>query len=299
MEFKHFFKAWGSIVFLMFFVLPLDAQVKITLKDNVDSTGVGFAELVSTADGVYAMSNVKGVAITSFKRGEKVHVHALGYIDVDFIARVDTTLFLFRNIEVLDDIELTDSINSIITLGNNSKRKKVSVGVRSGSKFSYSVGLLIENVDSILVTSVSFYIGKQTKIGSAYRLRILEVPNSDPNQGKDLLNSSIVRQISSKSSWQKVVLPQPLFTEKNLLVAIEILPEGEACFLLTGNDSLIVKPEKFKLFMSQTNQNCNLFEKTFLKNKTKSWRKQCYEKFFFYDPEKPHNPMIFISAVKL
>lgn len=149
-------------------ILGYSQAKSLTLIDNSDFTPVGYAEVKNINSGKYFMTNIEGRTTVCSRLGDTLRIHALGYRDVKILIAKDTVLALQKTYDELPDISLVPKGIPVVTVGNTSKKLKKGFGMMSGNRFSFQVGLLIENSDSLLLQSVSFYVNKNCAKGAVY-----------------------------------------------------------------------------------------------------------------------------------
>jgi hypothetical protein len=271
----------------------------LTLVDNSDFTPIGYAEVINTNTGKYYMTNIQGQTAIRTRIGDVLKIHALGYRDVNIVFDEDTVLSLQKSYNELPDISLVNKDIPIITIGNKSKKLRMGLGMMTGNRFSYQVGLLIDNSDSLLLQSVSFYVNESCEKGAVYRLRLYELDGENPNKSKDLLNSSMVLNLTCKSCWEEILLPHSLFTDKNILVALEWLPD--ALVVDTDNGYGLTKVNSLNFFVSRSyyGDECNMFNKAIFNSEDTGWSRFCPGSDSTAVDNKPLNLMINLKAANL
>ena len=290
----------GVVLLLAHFTVLGYSQTKsLTLIDNVDFKPVGYAEVKNINSGKYFMTNIEGRTSVRSGFGDTLRIHALGYYDVKVVVEKDTVLSLQKTYDELPDISLVHKNIPIVTIGNRSRKLSKGFGMMTGNRFSFQVGLLIENSDSLLLQSVSFYVNGSCEKGAVYRLRLYELEGEDPNKGRDLLNSSMVLNLTCKHCWEEVMLPHSLFTDKNILVALEWLPDDSEVEIENGTTSSKVNSLDFFVTRSYYSDRCNMFNKAIANSEDTGWSRYCPGLDSTSENNKPLNLMINVTAANL
>ena len=290
----------GSLLFIVLLVVSGYGQTReLTLIDQTDFTPIGYAEVKNLSTGRNYMTNAAGRVFVRSAFGDKFRIHALGYRDVFIALKKDTVLSLQKYYDKLPDISLVQKDLPVVKIGNKSKRQNKGLGMMTGNRFSFQVGLLIENKDSLLLQAVSFYVNKDCEKGAVYRLRLYEIEDDDSNESHDLLNSSMVLNLTCKRCWEEVVLPHSLFTDKNVLVALEWLPDALEVDIENGEGLAEVNSLNFFVSRSYYGKQCNMFSKAVSKYEDTGWKRYCPGFDSTSMNGKPLNLMVHVKAASL
>ncbi|NVK26807.1 MAG: hypothetical protein HWE14_02120 [Flavobacteriia bacterium] len=212
-------------ILLFLFVNISFAQTSVYVYDHSTREPIPFADVIA-GDEARQLSGWDGRAVfkvvdTSFL------VYALGYKDSLFLIPVDT-LWMEASTTVIQDVYVySGDLKPDTILGNSSEEDEMSFRVDKSFDKTFRSGLLIEIDKPTVLYSYSFYVSRRSKRNSFFRFRLYDVDmEHDTIIGvTDIIDSSLVAQLECRKCWQKVVFPREILVTKDVLVAMEWIPE--------------------------------------------------------------------------
>jgi hypothetical protein len=184
----------------------------------------------STQTKSIGIGNKKGEFVLNAKFiNQNVWIHCLGYEPKKIFIKdiqekticMDPKVVLLEEVSVLaDKKERTDNFRWK-PLKNFSYVQPADDGlsVQRGNLYFFDA--------KVLLSAVSIFTGKDSKLGSVFRVRVYQVFRNDAyllDSVVEIGSVQLLAHVNCKNCWQKIPIDYPLLAEGNILVAVEWLP---------------------------------------------------------------------------
>lgn len=268
---------WLLIIWLLAGTcITAHAQNFVFVYDAKHHEPIPFAEVSDTAGRLYQTDWDGRLEIA----GEQLlRVHALGFVDTSMVS--DTVFMMPKKNAIPEVLVIGGEIVPDSIFGNASEERGSSIGIGKSKSHTVQFGLRIEFDKPTALTAVNFYVKRRTKRHTPFRLRLYDITLEGDSiiEFSDLIDSSLIGETECRRCWQRIQLSNPIVVEKDILVAIEFLPDYD--YSGDGNDTFELSP-----VYSDEYRNCMTYEGHSFDGKGLKWRKQCLGMFEFLNGKR-------------
>lgn len=212
-----------SFAYLVLFVsFSMYAQKHVFVYDAERLEPIPFAEVTDSLGNQF-LTNWDGRVDVEYLQVLKVH--ALGFMDT---LRMADTIFLTPSRNPIPEVMVYGGeLEADTVFGNPSEEDRIPIGIGISNNRMFCYGLVVHLSLPTIVSAVRFYVPRTSKRHAPYRLRLFSVDLDEDSivASTELIDSSMIGEISCRRCWETIELQSPLLVKGSLMLALEYLPD--------------------------------------------------------------------------